>query len=210
MKDRAEAGRADRCICPGLLLTSATRLFTSVAGIDGCTPSMRRRHADLRDRREVAHRIVRHLAVEAGIDGVSGHRRHQQRVAVGSGFRDRVGADIAARARPVLHEELLAEQLRHPGAHDAGDDVGRAAGGKRHHDADRFRWIGVLGAAPRSRPARWPSRWSRTIRCAAPIDLAQSLRASFPSLVMWHPPVSFNSFAWAFSFSVRTKCVAGS
>src|SRR5215204_7181020 len=32
---------------------------------------------------------------------------------------------------------------------------------------------------------------------------------SFLSLVMWHPPVSFNSFASAFSFSVRMKFAAG-
>ena len=113
----------------------------------------RRRDADLRDRREILHRIVRHLGVEAGIDRVGRDRRDQQRVAVRRGLRDLVGADIAARADLVLDEELLAEQFRELGGEDAPDDVGRPAGRERHHDANGP--VGILSCAW---PARSPAR----------------------------------------------------
>jgi hypothetical protein len=105
----------------------------------------RRRHADLRDRREIAHRVVRHVAVQPRIDGVGGYRRHQQRVAVGRGLGDLIGADVAARAHAVLHHELLPQEVSHLGAHDARDDVGRTAGGERYDDANRLGRIVVLG-----------------------------------------------------------------
>ena len=79
----------------------------------------RRCDADLRDRREVLDRIVRHLGVETGIDRMRRHRCDEQRVAVGRRLRDHVGADIAARADLVLDEELLVEQLRELGGEDA-------------------------------------------------------------------------------------------
>jgi len=49
-----------------------------------------------------------------------------------------IGADIPAGADPVLHDELLPQQVSHFCAHDARDDVGRSAGGERHDDANRF------------------------------------------------------------------------
>ena len=105
----------------------------------------RRRHARRANGREIAHRIVGHLLVEARIDGVGRHRRHQQRVAVGRGFCDHIGADVAARAHLVLDDELLAEKLAHTRAHDARDRIGRTAGGKRNHHADRSRRIFLVG-----------------------------------------------------------------
>ena len=67
----------------------------------------------------------------------------EQRVAVGGRAHDRLGADIAAGARPVLDDELLAEPLRQPLADQARDDVVRAAGGKADDDAHRPRRIGL-------------------------------------------------------------------
>jgi hypothetical protein len=66
------------------------------------------------------------------------NRRHQQCVTVRRCLCDHVGADVAARSCLVLHQELLPQQFCHLRAHDARDRVGRAAGGKRNHDADRF------------------------------------------------------------------------
>ena len=67
----------------------------------------------------------------------------QQRVAVRRRAHDRLGADIAAGARPVLDDEWLAEPLRQPLADQARDDVGAAAGGKADDDAHRPRRIGL-------------------------------------------------------------------
>ena len=55
----------------------------------------------------------------------------QERVAVGRGFRDHLGADIAAGSGPVLDKELLAEPLRQILADQARRDVGRPAGRSR-------------------------------------------------------------------------------
>ncbi len=98
----------------------------------------------LPDRREILDWIVGHLLVEPGIDCMRRHRRHQQRVTVGGRFRDDIGADVAARAGPVFHHERLSEQVRHSGAHDAGDGVRRTTGRERHHESDRFRGVAVL------------------------------------------------------------------
>jgi hypothetical protein len=65
-------------------------------------------------------------------------RRHQQMVAVGRRLCDVGGAGVAAGAGPVLHHELLAQQLAHLGAHDACYDVGWAAGRERHHHPHRL------------------------------------------------------------------------
>ena len=58
----------------------------------------------------------------------------EQRVAVGRSAHDRLGGDIAAGTWPVLDDELLAEPLRQPLAHQTRDDVGRAAGAKADDD----------------------------------------------------------------------------
>jgi hypothetical protein len=108
-------------------------------------PEQRRRHADLPDRREIAHRVIRHVLVQSRIDGVGRHRRHQQGVTVGWRLCDQIGADVAAGAHLVLHHELLPQQVRHLRTHDARDRVGRAAGGEGNDDADRFGRILVLG-----------------------------------------------------------------
>ena len=82
MKDRAQAGRAVG-VFAGIGLHQLDQALHVLRGDRGMHGEHRRRHADLRDRREILHRIVRHLAVEAGIDRVGRDRRDQQRVAVG-------------------------------------------------------------------------------------------------------------------------------
>ena len=58
----------------------------------------------------------------------------QQRIAIRRRLRDRLGADVAARAGAILDDELLAEPLREPLTHQARLDVGRPAGGKADDD----------------------------------------------------------------------------
>src|SRR5262249_19803389 len=89
-----------------------------------------------------------------GID--RGHRRdHEQRVAVGGCLHDRLGGDVAAGARPILDDELLAETLRKPLPDQPRDNVGGAAGGKSHQQAHRPRRIGLrCGNTQRQRKCR--------------------------------------------------------
>jgi hypothetical protein len=69
---------------------------------------------------------------------------HQKRVAVGCGSRDGFSADLAdAPARPVLDHDLLTPGLGEPLSQRAADDVGDAAGGKRHDDMNGFDGISL-------------------------------------------------------------------
>ena len=107
------------------------------------------------ERREVGHRIVGQVLVEAGVHDQRVDRRHQ-RLAVGLGARHLLAADIAAGARDILHHHGLAEPGRQPLGHEAGDDVGAGAGRERHHELDRLIGPGEGGlegqtARPRSR-----------------------------------------------------------
>ena len=60
-------------------------------------------------------------------------------MAVGGRTRDRLGADVARSARPVLNDEWLSEALGQPLTDQAHEDVGRAAGRKADDDAYRPR-----------------------------------------------------------------------
>jgi hypothetical protein len=55
----------------------------------------------------------------------------------------RIGADRAARARPVVDDHRLAERLLQVRLDDARHDVVEPAGRKRHHDAHRAVGIGL-------------------------------------------------------------------
>ena len=84
---------------------------------------------DASDRRDVADKIEIELVVERRVDRVR-RTDQKERIAIRRRAHDRLGADIAAGARPVLDNELLAEPLRQPLTHQARDDVGRAAGAR--------------------------------------------------------------------------------
>ncbi|MNT28644.1 hypothetical protein D3C72_1643470 [compost metagenome] len=87
-----------------------------------------------RDRHEVLDRVVGQLGVHGLIDGVRADRAHQQGVAIGRGARGFRRADVAARARLVIHHHRLVPRLAQFGGHDARGDVCCAAGGKGHDD----------------------------------------------------------------------------
>ena len=97
---------------------------------------------DARDRRDVADEIEIELFVQRRVDRVR-RSDQEERVAIGGRTHDRLGGDIAAGTRPVLDDEWLAEPLRQPLAHEAREDVGRAAGSKANDDAHRPRRIGL-------------------------------------------------------------------
>src|SRR5262249_18101255 len=94
-------------------------------------------------RGKVADEIEVELVMERRVGGACVGPDHEQRVAVRRRAHDRLGADIATRARPVLDHEWLAKPLRQPLTHQTGDDVGRSAWGEWGDDAHRPRWIGL-------------------------------------------------------------------
>ncbi len=110
-----------------------------------------------RDRHEVLDGVVGQLAVERAVDAVGAHGAHEQRVAVGWRLGDDLRADVAARARAVVHHELLTEGAAQFGRDGPREDVGGAAGGEGHDDAHglgRPR-VGARGGLPgRERGAR--------------------------------------------------------
>jgi hypothetical protein len=89
------------------------------------------RHRIERGKRVVAQRLVHH----GGDDLAGGH--HAERVAVLVGAGDRLVAEGAGGAGPVLDHDRLAELFLQRLRDDAADDVGAAAGSERHDDADR-------------------------------------------------------------------------
>ena len=93
-------------------------------------------------RREVLQRIVGRLRLQAG-DQREVRRREQDRVAVRRGHLHRLGADQAGRARLVVDDDRLAEQLAELVGDHAADEVGGAAGRERHHHAHRLVRIGL-------------------------------------------------------------------
>jgi hypothetical protein len=66
-----------------------------------------------------------------------------QGVAVGRRARHRLGRNDGAAADAVLHHDLLVQPLAKPGAEDAGEVVGQAAGLERHDEMDRP--VGIFG-----------------------------------------------------------------
>jgi hypothetical protein len=74
------------------------------------------------DRRDVAEEIELQILIERCVDGV-GRDRHQHGVAIRRGARGGFSAEIAAGARPIVDNELLAELLGQPLSSQARDDV---------------------------------------------------------------------------------------
>ena len=84
-------------------------------------------------------------------------------VAVGRSLGDRVDAEHAAGPRPVFHHHGLAQDLFQRRCQGTRHRIGRAAGGKRHEEADRPLGIGLRDGRLRGRqngckPDRGPSR----------------------------------------------------
>jgi hypothetical protein len=82
---------------------------------------------DTGDRRGVANEIEFEIIVQGCVDRVR-RAGHKQRIAVRWRTHDRLCADIPARSRAVVDDELLAKPLGQPLTNDASDDVDLAAG----------------------------------------------------------------------------------
>ena len=101
--------------------------------------------ADQADGPEVLHRIEARLAVQRGVDGLAAADGHQQRMAVARRLGHGLGADVAARAGPVLDHHAGAQHLGQLLAHQPAHDVIGAAGRLRddHHDGPRGPGLGM-------------------------------------------------------------------
>src|SRR5262249_11207430 len=96
------------------------------------------------DWRDMADEIVFELVVEGSIAPVP-CANNEQRVAVGRGTHDRLGADIAAATRPVVDNKLLAEALRQRLTYQAREDVART---RRSEGHDQMHWPRRIGLRP--------------------------------------------------------------
>ena len=110
-----------------------------------------------RDRSEVSVGIEREFGEQRRVDD-EGAKRNEQRVAVGRCAGRLRRADIAGRAGDVLDIELLAEMLGEFLRSKARENVGRAAGLKRHDDAHWPRRPGLRPRAARERRERGGAR----------------------------------------------------
>src|SRR5262249_44205987 len=79
---------------------------------------------------EVCEGIGGDGSIEKAVDRKR-RRSEQQGVAVRRRARDGLGADVAAGARPVVDNDLLAQQLRQASSDDTGRGVGASTGRER-------------------------------------------------------------------------------
>ena len=113
--------------------------------------------ADSCDRRDVADEIEIELVVERRVDRVR-CGDIQERIAIRGRTHDRLGGNVAPRARSVLDDKWLCEPLRQPLSHQAGRDVGPPGGRERHDQTHRPRWIGLRESEARHRRQRGGAR----------------------------------------------------
>ena len=95
-----------------------------------------RRGAEIGDRSEVLLGIVAAGPLQQTIDE-NDARGHQQRVAIGIGFRHVADADIAVCAGVIFDDDRPSELLGQRTAHDPCDQIAASPGRKRHDDPDR-------------------------------------------------------------------------
>ena len=112
--------------------------------------------SDQADRREILHRVVGELGIDDGVGDVRGRGRHAERVAVGRGLGDRIGADGAAGAGAVLDHDGLPEPLAELGRDQPPDHVHRRARRQRDNHADCDGWA-MRPARPRAVTTRTDS-----------------------------------------------------
>ena len=125
--------------------------------------------ADHGDGREGLVRVERHLGVEELVDRQDAGRGQQQRVAVGLGLGHDLRADIAAGARLVVDDDLLAQRLLQAGLDRPRQHVGDAARRERRHDAHRLRWIGLRASRRRQQDAEDSRTNAYALHCFLPI-----------------------------------------
>ncbi|MNL12810.1 hypothetical protein D3C87_1336890 [compost metagenome] len=133
------------------------------------------------DRLEVEQRIVGHLLVEQRVDHNRTGARHEQRMAVARCPGRLRAADESVRPGPVLdHHRGLQYLTEHLPDHARGD-IGLAAGGEGHDDANGPGWPGSLAGGHAAGKAQQGGR-ERTAqgadRCVFQAALAGHLNGS--------------------------------
>jgi len=93
---------------------------------------------EARNRYEIADEVEVQLLEQRCIYCVHG-AAEDERVAVGGGSNGRLGGELAAGARPILHDNRLAKAIRQPLRHDARDDVEVTLLPRRGPDAEGLR-----------------------------------------------------------------------
>ena len=76
--------------------------------------------------------------LDCRFDGKCAGRANTDRVSVARRLRDDAEPDVAARARPIVNDERLAEPFRHAWLDQPHDCVGAATGRKGDDDPDRL------------------------------------------------------------------------
>ena len=104
---------------------------------------------------KVRIRLVGKVGIERDRSGVGSHVTHLDRVAVRRGARGSGRGGGAAGPDHVLDDDRLPQRAGHVVAGNAGNDVGRPAGGKRHDQRDRaLRKIGLRRGGSRGKAER--------------------------------------------------------
>jgi hypothetical protein len=94
--------------------------------------------AELGHRREVPQRIEGELGEYVRVDDHCAVEAQHQRVPVGRGLRHELRPEVAARARAVLDDDLLAQPRREGLGDDARTVIGHTPGRERHDDPHRL------------------------------------------------------------------------
>jgi hypothetical protein len=101
---------------------------------------------EARHRREIPQGVEARTLVKVRIHGDDPLMHDDERMPVGRASRHRLGADVAARARFILHQYSLPERgsklLRHP----TRADVHRASRRRRSDDAHGLRRVALLSS----------------------------------------------------------------
>src|SRR5262245_7632883 len=109
------------------------------------------------NRSDVANETEFEIVIERRVPRI-GRRGEEQRVTVGRCPHECLRGNVAARTRPVLDEELLAEPLRQPLADEARVCVVDPARRKAGDDPHRTRRVALRGGKTRRRPHRGGGR----------------------------------------------------
>ena len=92
------------------------------------------------DWREIVHEVEAELVEERRIDGI--HRAAENEgIAVRWSPHRRLGREVAACTRPVLHDDRLMKLLRHPFGNDACNDIEIATRRKANQQTHGTTWV---------------------------------------------------------------------
>ena len=163
----ADAARPERVLA-GLGLRASDQIGEIAEGAGGAHRETDRHLRHQADRGEIAQRIERKLGIDRR------HHRHrrgrqQQGAAIGRRLHDRLQADRAAGAGPVLQDEHALGLRRQPLDQEPRGDIDRPAGGVGHNDAHRarrpfLRAAGVARTAKTTIATTWAANRGTRIR----------------------------------------------